>query len=111
MITAKKPSVLTVAIGALILSAGLGGCAAGNGYGYGYGSYSDSGYPYYNGDVYVSGTWYNGPFRYRDYDGRRQYWVRGTWRDGQHRDWDGRRDRDRDGDRDRDRDRDGFRYR
>ena len=37
--------------------------------------------PVYYGSVYYGGSWLNGPFYYRDYDGRRQFWLRGGWRD------------------------------
>jgi len=36
-------------------------------------------YPVYRGPVYFD-RWYDGPFRYRDYRGHRQYWHRGGWR-------------------------------
>ena len=37
--------------------------------------------PLYYGDVYYDGSWYNnGPFYYRDYGGRRQFWIHGGWR-------------------------------
>src|SRR5882724_6147756 len=41
--------------------------------------------PLYYGDVYYGNNWYNGPFYYRDYGGRRQYWVHGGWRYGNNR--------------------------
>jgi len=62
-------------------------------YGPDYG-YCDPGYdcpddfydlPLYYGDVYYGNTWYNGPFYWRDYGGRRQYWVHGGWRYGNNR--------------------------
>jgi hypothetical protein len=58
----------------------------GGGYGSGYcdsygcpGNYWDM--PVYYGSVYYGGSWINGPFYYRDYGGRRQFWLRGGWRD------------------------------
>ena len=41
--------------------------------------------PLYYGDVYYDNSWYNGPFYWRDYGGRRQYWVHGGWRFGNNR--------------------------
>ena len=40
---------------------------------------------YYYGEVYYDGSWLNGPFYYRDYGGRRQFWIHGGWHDGQFR--------------------------
>jgi hypothetical protein len=67
-----------------------GGYYAGGGYGAGY---SDWGYcddfgcpdnywdqPLYYGSVYYGGRWNNGPFYYRNYNGGRQYWLGGGWR-------------------------------
>ena len=31
------------------------------------------------------GAWFNGPFYYRDYGGRRQFWTHGGWHDGRYR--------------------------
>lgn len=74
----------------------LAGCQPYNGYyddgyygGAGYGGYCDSygcpddywDRPVYYGSVYYGGAWVNGPFYYRDYGGRRQFWLRGGWRD------------------------------
>ena len=41
--------------------------------------------PLYYGDVSYGGSWYNGPFYWRDYGGRRQYWLHGGWRYGNNR--------------------------
>src|SRR3954471_11299359 len=41
--------------------------------------------PLYYGEVYADGSWYNGPFYWRDYGGRRQFWVHGSWRGGNYR--------------------------
>ncbi len=43
--------------------------------------------PYYCGDydyyygppLFIDGFWFNNGGRYRDYDGRREYWVHGGW--------------------------------
>jgi hypothetical protein len=35
--------------------------------------------PYFDGALFYDGAWLNGPFFYRDYGGRRQYWVHGGW--------------------------------
>jgi hypothetical protein len=39
-------------------------------------------YPYYEGPVFFSGTWYNGPIRYRDFRGHREFWIHGGWHQG-----------------------------
>lgn len=58
-------------------------------YGYGCDEYGcpDDYYdmPYYDGEVYYDGAWLGGPFFYRDFGGRRQYWIHGGWRYGQYR--------------------------
>ena len=41
--------------------------------------------PLYYGDVSYGGSWYNGPFYWRTFDGRRQYWLHGGWRYGNNR--------------------------
>jgi hypothetical protein len=41
--------------------------------------------PLYYGDVYYDGSWLTGPFYYRDYGGRRQFWTHGGWHDGRYR--------------------------
>src|SRR4051812_15404337 len=41
--------------------------------------------PLYYGEVYADGSWYNGPFYWCDYGGRRQFWVHGSWRGGNYR--------------------------
>jgi hypothetical protein len=70
----------------------------GPGYGYGGGYYPPSfcdpysynynpyrcdrwryGRDYYYDPIYFGGVWYRGPFRYRDYGGRREFFVRGGW--------------------------------
>jgi hypothetical protein len=87
-------TIWKAAIAALSFSA-LAGCQAGDGYyndgyyggGY-YGGYCDSygcpgnywDMPVYYGSIYYGGSWLNGPFYYRDWNGRRQYWARGGWR-------------------------------
>jgi hypothetical protein len=38
--------------------------------------------PLYYGDVFYDNAWLTGPFYYRDYGGRRQFWVHGGWRGG-----------------------------
>jgi hypothetical protein len=66
---------------------GYGGGYYGGGYSYG-GGYCDSygcpddywDRPVYYGSIYYGGSWLNGPFYYRDWNGRRQYWARGGWR-------------------------------
>jgi hypothetical protein len=86
MISVRNKALQCFAFGGLLLAAAaaLSGCATGGGYGYDeYGL--AGGYPYYYGDVYVDGSWYGGPLRYRDFDGRRQYWVHNHWNDGQTR--------------------------
>jgi hypothetical protein len=75
-----------------------GGGSVGVGYSSGgyYGGYCDSwgcpgdywDMPVYYGSVYYNGGWVNGPFYYRDYNGGRQYWVHGGWRND---DWRGDR--------------------
>jgi hypothetical protein len=80
------------------------------GYGYGYlpdggveFSYDSGGYcdafgcpddywdlPIYYGPVFFGGAWYDGPVYYRDWFGRRQYWIHGGWRDDE---WRGARPR------------------
>jgi hypothetical protein len=37
--------------------------------------------PIYYGSVFYGDAWANGPFYYRNLDGRRQYWIHGGWRD------------------------------
>lgn len=80
-------SMKSVAIGGVLMAAAaLSGCAGySNTYAYGSGGYEDYAYnggPYYYGDVNVDGYWYSGPIRYRDYAGRREFYVHGTWRRG-----------------------------
>ena len=41
--------------------------------------------PLYYGSVFYDGAWLNGPFYYRDYGGRRQFWTHGGWHDGNYR--------------------------
>src|SRR4051812_43434104 len=41
--------------------------------------------PLYYGDVFYDGSWINGPFYYRDYGGRRQFWTHGGWHNGNYR--------------------------
>jgi len=41
--------------------------------------------PLYYGQVYWGDSWYPGPFYYRDFGGRRQFWVHGGWHDGNFR--------------------------
>lgn len=60
---------------------GGGGVGYSNGYCDSYGcpdNYWDQ--PVYYGSIYYGGSWLNGPFYYRDYNGGRQYWARGGWR-------------------------------
>ena len=51
------------------------------------------GYAYYDGPIWWDGAWYGGPHRWRDWDGGRQFWVRGGWhgdvRMGDHGAWHG----------------------
>jgi len=79
----------------------------GGGYGYGNsGYYADPcdqdraycGYPMYEGGIYIDGNWYEGRHRYREENGRREYYLHGSW-------YPAERTRDRD-DRDRMYDRD-----
>jgi len=96
---------LALATLSLAVAASLAGCAPGyyDGYadyggpggGYyddGYYDYAGGGYcdawgcpdgyydmPLYYGSVYYGGSWFNGPHYYRDYGGRRQYWIHGGW--------------------------------
>ncbi|HJR55844.1 MAG TPA: hypothetical protein VJ798_04640 [Rhizomicrobium sp.] len=89
-------AIWKAAIAALCFGA-LAGCQPYDGYdqdgyyggGYNYsGGYCDSwgcpddywDRPVYYGSVYYGGSWVNGPFYYRDWNGGRQYWVRGGWR-------------------------------
>ncbi|HTW33552.1 MAG TPA: hypothetical protein VMD53_02960 [Rhizomicrobium sp.] len=39
-------------------------------------------YAYYEGPLWWDGTWYNGPHRWREWDGGREFWVHGGWHDG-----------------------------
>src|SRR5581483_8677948 len=41
--------------------------------------------PLYYGDVFYDGAWLTGPFYWRDYGGRRQFWTHGGWHDGRYR--------------------------
>jgi hypothetical protein len=41
---------------------------------------ADCHYPLYSGPVYFGGTWIDGRFPYRDFDGRREFWVHNGWR-------------------------------
>src|ERR1051326_3090948 len=36
--------------------------------------------PVYYGPVFWNGYWYDGPLYYRDWFGRRQFWIHGGWR-------------------------------
>lgn len=38
-------------------------------------------YGYFDGPISWSGAWYNGPHRFRDRDGRREFWIHGNWHD------------------------------
>jgi hypothetical protein len=94
MATNLNPLLRRIVLPALALASTLALADCVNAYDDGYGAYGYNNYPSYDGSVYVGGTLYNGPLHYRDYNGRRQYWVRNNWRDGD-------RDRgDRGGDRD-----------
>jgi len=82
-------------------SAGLGfsisiGVPGAVGFDYSSGGYCDRwgcpdgfwNYPVWYGPVFVDGVWYQGPVYWRDWGGRRWYWVHGGW----HRDeWRGPR--------------------
>jgi hypothetical protein len=46
-------------------------------YGPGYVSYDND---YYYDPIYISGSWYHGPYRWRMRHGERQFWVHGRWR-------------------------------
>ena len=69
-------------------------------------SYCD--YPMYEGGIYIGGNWYEGRHRYRDNNGKREFYLHGNWysadqtRDRDHdRDWrDHERDHDSNGGRD-----------
>ena len=37
------------------------------------------------GDVFYDNSWLTGPIYYRDWGGRRQFWIRGSWRSSQYR--------------------------
>jgi hypothetical protein len=37
---------------------------------------------YYYGPVFIDGVWINGPVRWRDFGGRREFFWRGSWREG-----------------------------
>jgi hypothetical protein len=37
---------------------------------------------YYTGPVFIGGSWYNGPLRWRWWGGHRQFWYHGGWRVG-----------------------------
>jgi len=37
---------------------------------------------YYYGPVFIDGVWINGPLRWRDLDGRREFFWHGSWREG-----------------------------
>lgn len=70
-----------------------GGYYAGGGGGWGYcdgfgcpDDYWDR--PLYYGSVFYGGRWQSGPFYYRDWNGGRQYWLGGGWRND---DWRGQR--------------------
>ena len=44
--------------------------------------FNDAGYcdyAYYEGPIWWGGTWYNGPHRWRETGGGREYWVRHGW--------------------------------
>lgn len=41
--------------------------------------------PVFYGDVFYDGAWLTGPLYYRDWYGRRQFWIHGGWRYGNHR--------------------------
>ncbi|MEY4965605.1 MAG: hypothetical protein RL274_1188 [Pseudomonadota bacterium] len=41
--------------------------------------------PIYDGQVYYDNGWLTGPLYYRDWGGRRQFWIRGGWRHSQYR--------------------------
>lgn len=61
---------------------GIGAFALNNGYCDSFGcpsNYWDL--PVYYGSVYFNGAWVNGPFYYRNWSGRQQYWLRGSWRE------------------------------
>jgi hypothetical protein len=96
-------TIWKVALGAVALCM-VGGCTP-------YDGYYDSGYyaaggggwgycdswgcpddywdrPLYYGSIYSGGRWLNGPFYYRDWNGGRQYWLGGGWRND---DWRGAR--------------------
>ena len=37
---------------------------------------------YYSGPVFLDGVWFNGPLRWRDWGGRREFWWHGGWHVG-----------------------------
>ena len=41
--------------------------------------------PVFYGDVFYDNSWLTGPIYYRDWGGRRQFWIRGSWRSSQYR--------------------------
>lgn len=41
--------------------------------------------PVFYGDVFYDNAWLTGPLYYRDWYGRRQFWIHGGWRYGNHR--------------------------
>lgn len=45
-------------------------------YGAGYASYDD---PYYYAPIFISGSWYHGPYRWRMWQGERMFFVNGRW--------------------------------
>jgi hypothetical protein len=77
----------------------------GDAYAEGYGAYDDQAYddyamgycdeygcpedyydlPVFYGDVFYDNAWLTGPLYYRDWYGRRQFWIHGGWRYGNHR--------------------------
>src|ERR1700761_609276 len=37
---------------------------------------------YYSGPVFIDGAWFNGPLRWRNWGGRREFWYHGGWHVG-----------------------------
>jgi hypothetical protein len=79
----------TVATPAAAQSFGLGfGPQGGISFSYDSGGYCDQwgcpddfwDMPLYYGPVFWGGEWYDGPVYYRDWYGRRQFWLHGAWR-------------------------------
>lgn len=79
LITAAMAGAATIGVepanAGVTVGIAVPGVAVGFG-GPGYAAYDND---YYYAPIYVSGSWYHGPYRWRMHNGERFFWVNGHW--------------------------------